>query len=891
MQDDQAEDALLRVLEERHQAREDHPIFAEQRRPTLKDIGLRVRTMNKATNWSRTGKQNMIDMVADAVKDSSRAREPRVIQQEQAFFEGVGGGETPEIGVSHVAAVDTDADRLISGAFVVDKLMKDNDDDQSTMSDFSMDSVQDETLPLTNAGRERRKQQKRKKRFTRRFKRMFRSNVWWALRPITIRRGIYSFLSGTFSFGILPLLGIAAILFYPLQNATPHFLENSSFSYWLVFAARQLCTLSLARVTEYMLVDVLALNCSTVVKLLGPFMTLFAIQAKGWPLQAVLWAFWDLFILFGDNSFYQNWFFFTGLELFSKANPGGDFLTTLFYFRVLLAVLVAGLATAVKRTVMAMSFGKSTLQRYKTRLEKLLVDVLLVSEVAELSKEIEGMEDDLEEENEKKLVGRGHLSKTQWHSMKFSAKSNASGNDDDEDSNSDSDDDDTESFNASEDDQGIDRRKFMSSRSSCESRTIGIKYMLDGWKEPVNKLDRTVDPSIHDILQFRKAISFVDGRLPFSRSFGHAGTRDECIKSAEQTFERLMLQCPTKTKLSFNVLSVLATDEDGLPDQKKMNQLRRVFRPDRYNELSLLAFVQSYDTVYRKLRYFRASVGNNSVIDKVLGEGLDKIFYFLLLLIICVVMDYNPWTLLVSMSTLIVSFAFAVGPSASKYIEGMLLIAARRPYDLGDRILIVSPENVENHGVAYSWLVEDINLFSTTLRFGNTGEVATVNNGSIAGSRIVNCARSQNALITFTFKLRLFSAENKVTLLSDAIKTYVKDRPRTWVQVVFFRPDDIDPDNAIIIYNLRIQHRKTWQDAPAILKDRGELLQFFFKTGEKLGILYDSPMQRIRLYRPAEKYLPHEEHLQEDRSTDDLPEEKSMADALAAAGLETSVDL
>ena len=41
-----------------------------------------------------------------------------------------------------------------------------------------------------------------------------------------------------------------------------------------------------------------------------------------------------------------------------------------------------------------------------------------------------------------------------------------------------------------------------------------------------------------------------------------------------------------------------------------------------------------------------------------------------------------------SLSTVMVSFAFALGPSAAKLIEGMMMIAIRRPFDLGDRISI-----------------------------------------------------------------------------------------------------------------------------------------------------------------------------------------------------------
>jgi small-conductance mechanosensitive channel len=64
----------------------------------------------------------------------------------------------------------------------------------------------------------------------------------------------------------------------------------------------------------------------------------------------------------------------------------------------------------------------------------------------------------------------------------------------------------------------------------------------------------------------------------------------------------------------------------------------------------------------------------------------------------------------------LVSVLFAVGSSASKYIEGILFIAVRRPYDLGDRIYMKDP-SISNVDYDYfaSWFIEDINLFNTTV--------------------------------------------------------------------------------------------------------------------------------------------------------------------------------
>jgi len=269
--------------------------------------------------------------------------------------------------------------------------------------------------------------------------------------------------------------------------------------------------------------------------------------------------------------------------------------------------------------------------------------------------------------------------------------------------------------------------------------------------------------------------------------------------------------------------------------------LKRLFRPDRFNEISLLAFVQTCDSVYKRLRYFRASVGNSSVIDQVLEQIIDAIFFFVLALLILSILKYNPWALLVSISTLLFSTAFAIGPSLSRYIEGILLIIARQPYDLGDRILIVGSENPNNFSVVQSVFVQDINLFSTTLRFANTNEVATINNASITMSRIVNYNRSPNALITLTLYFMNTATEEQLGTFRDAVDHFIQDRPRIWDSIMFFRCENINQDLELMEYTLRIRHTKPWQDAASILMNKAELLKFCFETGKKLEINYDSP--------------------------------------------------
>ena len=164
----------------------------------------------------------------------------------------------------------------------------------------------------------------------------------------------------------------------------------------------------------------------------------------------------------------------------------------------------------------------------------------------------------------------------------------------------------------------------------------------------------------------------MDDEFPFGEVFGPASTRDELVASAFEVYHRLLKLTPGRPKLLCEFYDMLALDDDGeTVNIGKRQALRKLFRPDANNELALLAFVQCCDSLYKKLRYFRANVGNASVIDHALESIVDGAFSFVLILILLSVMRINPWPLLVSISTLLVSISFAVGSSASKWFEGM----------------------------------------------------------------------------------------------------------------------------------------------------------------------------------------------------------------------------
>jgi len=76
----------------------------------------------------------------------------------------------------------------------------------------------------------------------------------------------------------------------------------------------------------------------------------------------------------------------------------------------------------------------------------------------------------------------------------------------------------------------------------------------------------------------------------------------------------------------------------------------------------------------------------------------------------------------------------------------------------GDRIHVSNKEQDLSADGSSGWIVEKVDLFSTTICYGNTNERATVSNGTLARSRIVNAARSPNAICYVNLKVRTIFA-------------------------------------------------------------------------------------------------------------------------------------
>jgi small-conductance mechanosensitive channel len=577
-------------------------------------------------------------------------------------------------------------------------------------------------------------------------------------------------------------------------------------------------------------------------------------------------------------------------KIFNEINPPATITTNIWYLRLLIAMIILGVAVMFKRVYVSISLGKKKYVAYGPQMESIMRKVLLIAEVAMLAEDIEYSTYTAEQLSHKKskvpstgaikanLVGGGWLFSDIRRESVIEDQQDEAGSvysgtvqrepddvfqiDDVSDRNvaqgpsilvkDDDDDDNTEPNTfATKLRRQIFNKSILKKESKKifnESERIAIEKLLGEWEEPeLYKKASWKDTSIQKILEFRETLNYMDGGNPLSVPFGPASTRKECLKSSQKVYHKLLLQSPENQILRFEKLLVLAVDKKGKLNKTKARALIRLFRPDRKGNLTLLDFVRSCDHLYKKVKMFRATTANATQLDDALENLLNVAFYTILTVVLLLVMQVDFLTVFSTLAGIILPLSFLFSTAASLYFQGVLLVLVRQPYDIGDRIALSKPENDTDKDGSTSWFVEQISLFSTTVRNAATNEVATYSNSSLAPLRIINAARSPKAVKTLRLKFAIDVSLDKIKLFGASVEEFVKERPREWIKMACFRPTLIEADLGFVQYIVVLQHQESWQSIGSIKKSLADVASFCLELSKKLEMKYHTPPMPVNL--------------------------------------------
>jgi hypothetical protein len=182
-----------------------------------------------------------------------------------------------------------------------------------------------------------------------------------------------------------------------------------------------------------------------------------------------------------------------------------------------------------------------------------------------------------------------------------------------------------------------------------------------------------------------------------------------------------------------------------------------------------------------------------------------------------------------------------IGNASSKYFDGLLFILVRRPFSIGDGIHVSNVESETSSDGSPPWIVEDVTLFSTTCVNMWTNEKATLSNGSLANSRIINAARSPQAFLYVYLKFGVDVPHSKLEIFRSALEQFIKDRPREWLSLCGFRATRVESQLNFVEYIVVLQHRECWQAITPLYMSRAAVSSFCLELSKKLAMHYKSP--------------------------------------------------
>ena len=120
--------------------------------------------------------------------------------------------------------------------------------------------------------------------------------------------------------------------------------------------------------------------------------------------------------------------------------------------------------------------------------------------------------------------------------------------------------------------------------------------------------------------------------------------------------------------------------------------------------------------------------------------------------------------------------------------QGLLFILARRPYQIGDCISLSNVNDQTASTGSPAWVVEDVDLFTTKIVFSFTGERATVSNGALAASKVINSTISKEAQLHVLIKFPIEVSYDRLQTFKEQLTEFFKNRPREWIAFTRFRP-------------------------------------------------------------------------------------------------------
>lgn len=211
---------------------------------------------------------------------------------------------------------------------------------------------------------------------------------------------------------------------------------------------------------------------------------------------------------------------------------------------------------------------------------------------------------------------------------------------------------------------------------------------------------------------------------------------------------------------------------------------------------------------------------------------------FLVMMVICSILWGIDWTsLIVTIPTLLVSFAVAFGKAIQRLVLSLAFIFITKPYEVGDCVAIDKIEPL--------FFVESISVLTTQFRTVHNRKMMFPN-WKLSEMAVYNLSKNRVSKMDIFFEMEFGTSGAKLKKLKKEITKFLKDHADAFVPDFWFVTSDAYPGNSIIL-QIRFGMRNPFENTLLTATRRSDFLLFFRDACQTLGITYKPTKQPVEL--------------------------------------------
>jgi small-conductance mechanosensitive channel len=261
-------------------------------------------------------------------------------------------------------------------------------------------------------------------------------------------------------------------------------------------------------------------------------------------------------------------------------------------------------------------------------------------------------------------------------------------------------------------------------------------------------------------------------------------------------------------------------------------------------------FKKAFSRIREHRTSLSADIQSSNHASSIMRSAVNFASWILVPIVFSTVLGTSASTIIVTLTSLLVSFSFAFGSSISKVVESAYFLFVVKPYKVGDRIAFWD-------GSAYSstYIVTEINLMTTQVRSLDM-KLLILPNHNLTSNGILNMNRMKaTANQVFQFIIDMHTSQDRIETLKTRISDYLHLHKSDWKPKTFGMFYDSIEDSRGIKMAIYIDTRFPWQDGRSNYCARSEFIKFLRIQLSELQITAHLAPQPVIISQQIPKFL------------------------------------